>query len=204
METQAQAFQPRTFSIKLWPPSSNTRQILVERMIKNLSTESIFSRKYGLLSKEEALENAKRIEDTCFAIANDNFEKEPDGDGSSAVQLYAKETSEEALELLKPLREEGDTYSKICFSNRSFGVDAARVAEPILASLKKQLVEVDLSDFIAARPEDEAIEVMRIFSSALEGCALKYLNLSNNAMGEKELGHLKHFSDLKTTWRSYT
>ncbi|KAG0463091.1 hypothetical protein HPP92_021567 [Vanilla planifolia] len=219
--------QPRALSIKLWPPSEATRRILVERMTKNLSTESLFSRKYGLLSKEEASENATEIEKTCFCIANDHFEEEPDGDGSSAVQLYAKETSkfmleilkrgpkkkedvdftvvnasqrivfdisggrrdflnaDEAGELLSPLKEEGNAYTKICFSNRSFGVDAARVAEPILRSVTKQLVEVDLSDIVAGRPEDEALEVMRLFSSALESCELKYLNLSNNAMGEK-------------------
>ncbi|XP_072981949.1 uncharacterized protein [Typha latifolia] len=230
METATQKFQPRTFSIKLWPPSETTRLMLVERMTKNLSSESIFSRKYGLLSEEEATENAKRIEEACFDSANEHFMKEPDGDGSSAVQLYAKETSklilevlkrgprpredteasvvnksvvlgktvfdisggrrafidaEEAKEVLAPLTEEGNSYSKICLSNRSFGIDAARVAAPVLASLRKQLTEVDLSDFIAGRAEDEALEVMRIFSLALEGCVLKYLNLSDNALGEK-------------------
>ncbi|XP_020103286.1 RAN GTPase-activating protein 2-like [Ananas comosus] len=232
METASQDAPPRTFSIKLWPPSESTRLMLVEKMTINLSTESIFSKKYGLLSKEEASENAKRIEEVCFASANEHFMKEPDGDGSSAVQLYAKETSklmlevlkrgprlkeeavaeadfaekpptlakttfdisggrrafidaEEARELLSPLTEQGNSYTKICFSNRSFGIDAARVAEPILASIKNQLIEVDLSDFIAGRPEDEALDVMRIFSSALEGCKLKYLNLSDNALGEK-------------------
>lgn len=234
MESAPQSFQSRTFSVKLWPPSVSTRQMLLERMAKNLSTESIFSRKYGLLSKEEALKNAQWIEETCFILANDHFEKEPDGDGSSAVQLYAKETSklilqvlksgpnqkkdgdtiaadnaasvvaspktvvfdistgrrdfleaDEARELLSPLTDVGNSYTKICFSNRSFGVDAARVAEPILTSISKQLLEVDLSDFIAGRPEEDALEVMRIFSSALENCDLKSLNLSSNAMGEK-------------------
>ncbi|ONK63477.1 uncharacterized protein A4U43_C07F15560 [Asparagus officinalis] len=229
--TSAQNFQPRALSIKLWPPSESTRQKLVERMTKNLSTESIFSRKYGLLTPEEANQNAKRIEDTCFAAANEHFEREPDGDGSSAVQLYAKETSklmlevlkkgpkpkedkelfpavvepkkakavvfdisggrrafieaEETQQLLNPLTEEGNSYTKIIFSNRSFGIEAARVAEPILSSLKGQLTEVDVSDFVAGRSEDEALEVMRIFSSALEGSGLKYLNLSDNALGEK-------------------
>ncbi|URE41465.1 LRR [Musa troglodytarum] len=158
-------------------------------------------------------------------------EKEPDGDGSSAVQFYAKQTSklmlevlkqgpkpkdgeltavdrpvksaevvfdisggtrafidaEEARKLLSPLTEQGNSFRKICLSNRSFGVDAARVAGPILASLKEQLTEVNLSDFIAGRPEEEALEVMKIFSSALEGSVLRYLNLSDNALGEKEI-----------------
>jgi len=228
MDSSAQTYQHRPLTIKLWPPSRSTRLMLVERMTKNLTTPSIFSRKYGLLSKEEAEEDAKQIEDDAFATATQHFEKEPDGDGSSAVQIYAKESSklmlevlkrgpkvkedgelisgkagaaaetvfdisggrrafidgEEAAELLKPLRGP-NSYTKIIFSNRSFGLDAARVAEPILISIKDQLKEVDLSDFIAGRPEAEALEVMTIFSSALEGCALSYLNLSNNAMGEK-------------------
>ncbi|XP_068661948.1 RAN GTPase-activating protein 2-like [Aristolochia californica] len=215
------------FSIKLWPPSQSTRLMLVERMTKNLSSPSIFSRKYGLLSTEEAEENAKQIEETAFSAASEHFEKEPDSDGSSAVQLYAKESSklmlevlkrgpqqenredllsngsplstifdisggkralieaDEARDLLKPLAVPGNSYTKICFSNRSFGIGAARVAEPILASLKDQLTEIDLSDFIAGRPEPEALEVMSIFAEALQGSVLRYLDLSNNALGEK-------------------
>ncbi|OMP05073.1 Leucine-rich repeat, ribonuclease inhibitor subtype [Corchorus olitorius] len=227
MESGTQTFQHRPLSVKLWPPSHSTRLMLVERMTKNLTTPSIFSRKYGLLSNEEAEEDAKKIEELAFATADQHYKKEPDGDGSSAVQIYAKESSrlmlevikrgptakdgevgdkttalqetvfdisggrrafidaEEAEELLKPLREPGNSYTKICFSNRSFGLDAANVAAPILSSIKDQLTEVDLSDFIAGRPEAEALDVMNIFSSVLEGCQLRYLNLSNNALGEK-------------------
>lgn len=230
MDATESKSQPRPFSIKLWPPSQNTRQMLVVRVTDNLTTKSIFTQKYGSLSKEEAEENAKKIEDVAFATANEHYEKEPDGDGSSAVQLYAKECSKQILEVLKrgpsskddkevlvseevsaphdtvfdiskgarsfieakeaeetlePLKEPGNSYTKICFSNRSFGLEAARVAEPILASIKNQLKEVDLSDFIAGRPEAEALEVMNIFSTALEGSILKSLNLSNNALGEK-------------------
>ncbi|XP_076900004.1 RAN GTPase-activating protein 2-like [Bidens hawaiensis] len=222
--------QNRLHSIKLWPPSQRTRQTLVERITKNLTTPSILSRKYGLLSKEEAEEDANRIEAAAFEVANQHFEKEPDGDGGSAVQLYAKESStlmveavkrgprvkeepeetvfesattlhetffdiskgirafieaEEAKELLKPLQELGNKYTRICFSNRSFGLDAAQIAVPILTSIKGQLTEVDLSDFVAGRPEEEALEVMNLFSSALEGSDVRYLNLSDNALGEK-------------------
>ncbi|XP_047306849.1 RAN GTPase-activating protein 1-like [Impatiens glandulifera] len=219
--------ESRSFSVKLWPPSKSTRLLLVERMTKNLITPSIFSRKYGLLTKEEAKEDAKQIEIAAFDVANQHYEKEPDGDGSSAIQLYSKESgklmldvlkagpqqrqngldvipekrdevvfdisggrrafidAKETEELLKPLGEGGNKYTRICFSNRSFGLEAARVAEPILSSLKDQLKEVDLSDFVAGRPEAEALEVMNIFSSALDGCELRYLNLSNNALGEK-------------------
>ncbi|KAK1313946.1 RAN GTPase-activating protein 2 [Acorus calamus] len=226
METESKTSQPRPFSIKLWPPSQGTRLLLVERMANNLSTPTVFSRKYGLLGKEEANEKAKHIENVAFAAANEHHQNEPDGDGSSAVQLYAKESSklmlevlkkgptksivdgevlvapkttvfdisggrrafieaDEAEELLRPLAEEGNLYTKICFSNRSFGVGAANVAAPILSSIKDNLKEVDLSDFIAGRQESEALEVMKIFSTALEGSLLRFLNLSNNALGEK-------------------
>ncbi|XP_057732988.1 RAN GTPase-activating protein 2 [Arachis stenosperma] len=220
----------RPFSIKLWPPSQNTRQTLVERMANNLTTKSVFTQRYGNLDKEEAQESAKRIEDVAFATANQHYEQEPDGDGGSAVQLYAKECSKlllevlkrgpglngkeevvasddtsapaesvfdiskgkrafiepaEAEELLRPLKEPENSFTKICFSNRSFGLEAAQVAQPILSSIKHQLKDVDLSDFIAGRPEAEALDVMNIFSTALEGAALRSLNLSDNALGEK-------------------
>lgn len=228
MDSKTPNSQSHQFSIKLWPPSQNTRKVLVDRMIKNLTTESIFTKKYGTLSEDEAKENAKYIEDVAFSTADEHYKKEPDGDGGSAVQLYARECSkllldvlkgvlkikdkklasenniatqetffdiskgqrafieaEEAEKLLRPLTEPGNSYLKICFSNRSFGLEAAHVAEPILASVKSQLKEVDLSDFVAGRPEAEALEVMNIFAAALEGSVLRSLNLSNNALGEK-------------------
>ncbi|KAL4588173.1 hypothetical protein LXL04_001054 [Taraxacum kok-saghyz] len=226
-------------SIKLWPPSQITRQVLVDRIVKNLASPSILSRKYGLLSKEEAEEDAKLIESAAFVAASQYFDKDPDNDGGSAVQLYAKESSklmvevikkgsrgkddreilpelvaftsdhetvfdisggrrayieaEEARELLKPLKESGTKYTKICFSNRSFGLPAGHVAASILSSIKDQLTDVDLSDIVSRRPEPEAVEVMKMFSSALEGSNLNTLNLSNNSLGERGI---RAFGDL--------
>ncbi|CAF2136672.1 unnamed protein product [Brassica rapa] len=68
--------------------------------------------------------------------------------------------------------DEAQKFSLICFSNRSFGLGGARVAEPILASLKHQL-------------KVEALDVMNLFSNALQGNVLSSLNLSDNASGEK-------------------
>ncbi|KAK1426675.1 hypothetical protein QVD17_15352 [Tagetes erecta] len=218
-----------TDTIKLWPPSHSTRLLLVDRIVKNLTTPSILSRKYGILSKEEAEEDAKQIESAAFVAANQQFEKDPDSDGGSAVQVYAKESSklvvefvkagpaqkedqealpelvssdnehvfdisggrrafieaEEAKELFKPLKEPGNKFTKIRFSNRSFGLPAAHVAASVLSSVKDQLTEVDLSDIVSRRPEPEAVQVMKMFSSALEGSHLNCLNLSNNGLGEK-------------------
>ncbi|KAJ4896461.1 RAN GTPase-activating protein 1 [Raphanus sativus] len=217
---------PPVLSVKMWPPSKSTRLMLVDRMTKNITTPSIFSRKYGLLSLQEAEEDAKRIEDLAFSTANKHFHNEPDSDGTSAVHVYAKESSklmlevikrgplqveseaaeanadgdalfdlsggrrafidvEEARELLSPLSDPNNSFTKIRFSNRSFGSEAASFAVSVLSSVKDQLTEVDLSDFVAGRPEAEALEVMNMFSSALEGSKLRSLNLSDNALGEK-------------------
>ena len=70
-------------------------------MTKNLITLSILSRKYGLLMREAIEKYAKEIEDAAFAIVNQHHEKEPNGDGSYAVQPYAKESSKLMLEILK-------------------------------------------------------------------------------------------------------
>ncbi|GFZ08835.1 RAN GTPase activating protein 2 [Actinidia rufa] len=154
----------------------------------------------------------KKSTNAAFASANQHYETEPDGDGSSAMQLYAKECSklilevlkkgprtkangevvkvervagphetlfdiskghqafivaEESQEFLRPVKEPGNSYTKICFSNRSFDLDAAHIKGPILESVKDRLREVDLSNFIAGRPKDEALEVMNVFSEAL-------------------------------------
>ncbi|KAH8500377.1 hypothetical protein H0E87_015585 [Populus deltoides] len=159
---------------------------------------SIFTQKYGSLSKEEAEENAKRVEDVVFATANEHYEKEPDGvlasDKVSAPRDTVFDISKgarsfievkEAEEILKPLKEPGNCYTKISFSNRSFGPEGARVAEPILASIKDQLKEVDLSDFIAGRPEAEAFEVMNIFSPLPWKSCLEELYLMNDGISEE-------------------
>lgn len=54
--------------------------------------------------------------------------------------------------------------------------------------IAKRLVSlkvVDLSDFVAGRPEVEALDVMDLFSNALQGSNLSSLNLSDKALGEK-------------------
>ncbi|KAL0772128.1 hypothetical protein Bca101_037279 [Brassica carinata] len=175
MDNSVKARTETVLSVKMWPPSKSTRLMLVDRMTNNLTTPSIFTRKYGLLTQQEAEEDAKRIEDLAFAAANKHFQNEPDGDGTSAVQIYAKESSKLMLEAIKQGPKE-DSF---------FGSEAAKVAVSVLSSIKHQLTEVDLSDFVAGRPEAEALQVMNMFSSALEGSKLRFLDLSDNALGEK-------------------
>lgn len=93
-------------------------------------------------------------------------------------------TKEYAEELLRPLLEE-NSFTHVCLSNWSFGDGSAEVAARALSALKNKLVDLNLADIVAGRPEVEALNAMTIISSALEGSKLKSLNLSDNALGEK-------------------
>lgn len=94
-------------------------------------------------------------------------------------------TTETASEALAPLLAPGAKLSAIKFSTKSFGRDAAAVAVKGLANIAGTLRDADLSDVIAGRPEDEALDVLRTLSSALTAAKLRSLNLSDNALGEK-------------------
>lgn len=107
-------------------------------------------------------------------------------------------TKEHAEDLLKPLFDENE-YTQICLSNWSFGHGSAEVAARALSALKDRLVDVNLADIVAGRPEAEALTAMTTISTALEGSTLKSLNLSDNALGEKGV---RAFSALLSSQRS--
>lgn len=106
---------------------------------------------------------------------------------------------QEAVNVLKPLTVPGNRYSSICFSNLSFDQPAAQIAADILTAMKDKLVNVNLADIVAGRPEADALAVMTIFSDALQGSDLKSLNVSDNALGEKGV---RAFSSLLKSQRS--
>lgn len=93
--------------------------------------------------------------------------------------------ADSAEKVLAPLLATGAAIKKIRFSTKSFGRDAAHVAARALRSVAHCLEHADMSDVIAGRPEDEAIEALRILSAALSTAKLRHLNLSDNALGEK-------------------
>ncbi|KAB2633876.1 RAN GTPase-activating protein 2-like [Pyrus ussuriensis x Pyrus communis] len=89
------------------------------------------------------------------------------GDRMSFID--AGKTEEQFL----PSRDDEKSCTNICVSKRSFGMDAACVAAPILLFIKDLLQEIDLSDFTVGRSEEEAFE--------------RYLNLLDNAMGDNDV-----------------
>jgi Ran GTPase-activating protein (RanGAP) involved in mRNA processing and transport len=107
---------------------------------------------------------------------------------SSALDLTGSReflTSDTAEEALAPMLAPGSTVSWIKFSTKSFGVDAALVAAKAIRNVSSTLKHADLSDIIAGRPEDEALQSLRIISEALALADLDSLDLSDNALGEK-------------------
>ena len=94
-------------------------------------------------------------------------------------------TTDTAEELLAPMLAPGSKIQKIKFSTKSFGVDAADVASKAIRNVSSTLIDADMSDIIAGRPEDEALAALRIISEALSTAPLRHLNLSDNALGEK-------------------
>ena len=111
----------------------------------------------------------------------------PQGDGTELDLTGSREflTQETAEELLAPMLEPGSKIQKIKFSTKSFGVEAAEVAARAIRNVSSTLIDADMSDIIAGRPEDEALAALRIISDALSTARLLHLNLSDNALGEK-------------------
>lgn len=119
---------------------------------------------------------------TVLANGKEDKEIQKSFDISGGTRAFL--TREYAEELLKPLLDE-NAFTSVCLSNWSFGDGSAEVAARALSALKDRLVDVNLADIVAGRPEVEALNAMTTISSALEGSKLKSLNLSDNALGEK-------------------
>mmetsp|Transcript_17383 Transcript_17383/g.25777 ORF Transcript_17383/g.25777 Transcript_17383/m.25777 type:complete len:245 (+) Transcript_17383:49-783(+) len=79
---------------------------------------------------------------------------------------------------------ENHRITKICLSNKSYDDDAAAVIAASLSEMEN-ITHADLSDVIAGRPEEMALNVLSILSRSLKERRLLSLDLSDNAMGEK-------------------
>ena len=80
----------------------------------------------------------------------------------------------------------GADLSSICLSGKSFTRSAAAELKPLLSKLAS-LEDLDMSDVIASRPEEEGLEVLTLLSEGLTPSkgTLKRIDLSDNALGEK-------------------
>lgn len=121
-------------------------------------------------------------------LAGSAAEGAPAGQAADELDLTGSReflTRESAEELLAPMLAPGAKVSKIRFSTKSFGVEAAEVAARAIENVAGSLVDADMSDIIAGRPEAEALAAMRIITAALGKARLLHLDFSDNALGEK-------------------
>ncbi|KAK4406663.1 MFP1 attachment factor 1 [Sesamum angolense] len=86
-------------SFSIWPPTERTRDAVRNRLIETLSSPSILSKRYGTLSREEAVDVAKLIEEEAFEVAGKAGTT--DDDGIEILQVYSKEISKRMLEKVK-------------------------------------------------------------------------------------------------------
>ncbi|KAG6406881.1 hypothetical protein SASPL_134518 [Salvia splendens] len=86
-------------SFSIWPPTDRTREAVKNRLIETLSSPSILSKRYGTVSREEAVEAAKLIEQEAFELAGNAVSA--DDDGIEILQVYSKEISKRMLDTVK-------------------------------------------------------------------------------------------------------
>jgi hypothetical protein len=99
-------------------------------------------------------------------------------------------------ELLASIPADLDPVS-ICLSNKSFTIEAAEVIARKLSQFKN-IKQVDISDIIAGRPEDEALQVLTLIADSLAGNPVVELNISDNALGSKGVHAIKNLLVTKT------
>lgn len=74
---------------------------------------------------------------------------------------------------------------QVKLSTKSFGTEAAAVAAKAIENVSGTLTHADISDIIAGRPEKEVLGALQIISKSLAKAKLKFLDLSDNALGQK-------------------
>ncbi|KAK8938318.1 MFP1 attachment factor 1 [Platanthera guangdongensis] len=98
------------FSVNIWPPSQRTRDAVINRLIENLSTPSVLSKRYGTLPPEESSAIARQIEEEAFAVAAASASP-PSADagdevgsveeGIQILHIYSKEISRRMIDSVK-------------------------------------------------------------------------------------------------------
>jgi Ran GTPase-activating protein 1 len=99
---------------------------------------------------------------------------------SGAREMVNEERAMELVSLSPPLA----ACSAVKMCNKSFSPEAAsKIIQHIIQY--ENIVQADISDIIAGRPEEEALRTLSTFCDGLSHYKLKEVNLSDNALGRK-------------------
>ena len=79
----------------------------------------------------------------------------------------------------------GVNPTAIKLSNKSFDLDAATKIAEYFNNVTSNIEIADISDIIAGRAEELALQVLRVISNSLARFELTEVNVSDNAMGAK-------------------
>ncbi|KMZ74603.1 MFP1 attachment factor 1 [Zostera marina] len=95
-------------SISIWPPTQRTRDAVIDRLVENLTTPSVLTKRYVVLSSDEATDVARRIEEEAFVVASAEVkggEVEEsvgmDSEGFAILQIYSQNVSKRMLDTVK-------------------------------------------------------------------------------------------------------
>jgi Ran GTPase-activating protein 1 len=144
----------------------------------------LYVKKAAELLKDEAARCGEAMDATPGAAGADGA-----GESQDSFDLSSKDrefyTQQRTEQVMAPLLAKGATFSKVKLSTKSFGIDAAKVVTKAFANIASTLKEVDLSDIIAGRPEEEAMKAMQIITEATLCANITHVDVSDNAFGEK-------------------
>jgi Ran GTPase-activating protein 1 len=87
--------------------------------------------------------------------------------------------------------------TKIQLSNKSFNIEAATIIGEKIKTLTGVTV-ADISDIIAGKAEEEAVQVLKCFSDSMSGFPLTEVNVSENALGPRGIQACETILTLKT------
>ncbi|KAG1342017.1 MFP1 attachment factor 1 [Cocos nucifera] len=124
-------------SLNIWPPTQRTREAVIQRLVQTLSTESVLSKRYGVLSASDASDAARRIEEEGFATASASIaggSAASVDEGIAILEIYSKEISKRMLETVKEKASSASGSAPAASSPPSDGAEAVETAPPTAAS----------------------------------------------------------------------
>ncbi|KDP32009.1 hypothetical protein JCGZ_12470 [Jatropha curcas] len=101
LQDHPQSPEMPSFSLRIWPPSQKTRDVVIKHLTDTLSSPSSFTNRYGTFPLEEAVATAKVIEEDSFRAAAVSGVEDDACRGIEILQVYSKEISKRLLEMVK-------------------------------------------------------------------------------------------------------
>ncbi|XP_030516701.2 MFP1 attachment factor 1-like [Rhodamnia argentea] len=99
--TEAPPQQPDPdVSYRIWPPTQPTREAIVSRLVKKLSSPSALSPRYDAMPVDEAMSVARAIEQAAFDSTG--AAASADDDGADVLQAYATSIGRRMLDSVQP------------------------------------------------------------------------------------------------------